>query len=173
MSTSPATPAKKTISPLRRILGWIALIVLLSLPLGVRTMNGWSPRPATLGVQEGRLAPCPNSPNCVSTQSGQGEQMMEPLVWEGSAKEALDRFEGIIRSLPRTKIVTRSDNYLHAEFRTAWLGFIDDVEILVSTDQKRIDFRSASRVGYSDLGVNRKRMLNLVARFQGATSAAQ
>lgn len=98
---------------------------------------------------------------------------MESLVWQGSAKEALDRFEGIIRSLPRTKIVTRSEDYLHAEFRTAWLGFIDDVEILVSTDQKRIDFRSASRVGYSDLGVNRKRMLDLVARFQGAASSAQ
>jgi len=169
---SPST-TRKPISSVRRLMGWVALIALLSLPLGVRTMNAWSPRPEGLGVREGRLSPCPASPNCVSTQDGQGDQAMDPLRWEGSAKDALDRFETIIRGLPRTKIITRSENYLHAEFKTAWLGFIDDVEILVSPEKSRIDFRSASRVGYSDLGVNRKRMQDLVTRFQATESAAQ
>ena len=67
----------------------------------------------------------------------------------------------VVKANPRSRIVTQSDHYLHAEFRSRILGFVDDVEFLVDENNSVIQFRSASRVGYSDLGVNRRRMNEL------------
>jgi uncharacterized protein (DUF1499 family) len=109
------------------------------------------------------LTPCPSSPNCVSTEAADPEHSIAPLEYKAGADSDLARaatMEALVRTveaMKRTRIVRRSDTYLHAEYRTL-VGFVDDVEFLLDDDTGTVRFRSASRLGYSDLGVNRKRM---------------
>lgn len=70
----------------------------------------------------------------------------------------MERLKSIVAGMPRAKVVSSTDRYLHAEFTSALFRFVDDVEFLIDPDAKQIHFRSASRVGYSDLGANRRRM---------------
>ena len=122
-------------------------------------------RPASLGVRQGVLAPCPSSPNCVSSLADDDVHRIAPLPFAGSASAAIDRLAGIVRSLPRTSVVTASGNYLHAEFRSAVFRFVDDVEFHADEPAGVIQVRSASRVGSSDLGVNRRRIEAIRARW--------
>lgn len=70
----------------------------------------------------------------------------------------MHRLKDVIRSLPRTQLVEENEGYLHYEFTSLLLRFVDDVEFLFDEGTKTIHFRSASRTGYSDFGVNRRRM---------------
>lgn len=115
-------------------------------------------RPTNIGVQSGKLAPCPNSPNCVSSQSQDAEHKIAPLTYNSTATVAMAKLKKVIESLERTKIITETDNYLYAEFTSKLMGFVDDVEFLIDDNSKVIHVRSASRLGQSDLGVNRKRI---------------
>jgi uncharacterized protein (DUF1499 family) len=118
-------------------------------------------RPANLGVRDGRLAPCPSSPNCVSSQSSDKEHSVEPLSYYSSTPEAMAALKNIILQMKRTKIVTETSTYLHAEFTSALWRFVDDVEFSFDENAKFIHMRSASRLGRSDFGVNRKRIENI------------
>lgn len=140
-------------------------IILLAVIGGARNMNASSQPASRLGVFDGRLAQCPDSPNCVSTQASDSSHRMDSIPWDGSVAEAIANLEKTIGSLPRTKIVTTAEDYLHVEFTSLIFGFVDDVEFWVSPKDKAIHFRSASRVGYSDLGANRKRMQRFVTQF--------
>ena len=111
-----------------------------------------------IGIVNGKLYPCPKSPNCVSTQATDNKQKIDPIQFSGSLDDAKDKIINIINSLKRSKIITNKDNYIHAEFRTAIFKFVDDVEFLFDDSEKIIHFRSRARLGYSDMGVNRKRM---------------
>jgi len=111
-----------------------------------------------IGILNGKFHPCPKSPNCVSTHATDDKQKMNPIKFSGSLNEAKDKIIDIISSLKRSKIITNKENYIHAEFRTATFKFVDDVEFLFDDSEKIIHFRSRARSGYSDMGVNRKRM---------------
>ena len=113
--------------------------------------------PAHLGVRDGGLFPCPESPNCVSTQSEDDAHRMEPLEYQGTRNETMDRILQVVNDMKRTRIVVQEDEYLHVEYRSL-VGFVDDVEFYLDEKTRTVHFRSASRLGYSDLGVNRKRM---------------
>jgi uncharacterized protein (DUF1499 family) len=104
------------------------------------------------------LAPCPSSPNCVSTQASDEGHAIVPFRYRKSRVEAKEALKEVIRSLPRTKLVEEDESYLHFEFTSLLIRFVDDVEFLFDDEAKTIHFRSASRTGYGDLGVNRKRM---------------
>lgn len=144
----------------------IALVLLLALlALAWFRMAG---RPENLGVHNGRLAPCPNSPNCVSTQSNSEPHQIAPLAYEGSAQAAMARLKSVVQAQPRTQIVTETERYLHVEFTSALMRYVDDVEFYLDDSNKTIQFRSASRVGYGDLGANRKRMELLRREFLAA-----
>ena len=91
---------------------------------------------------------------------------MEPIPYDGSPAEAIQRITSIIEAEPRTKIVTQRPDYIHAEFTSALFRFVDDVEFLFDAEKKVIHFRSASRVGYSDLGANRRRMEEIRSRWK-------
>jgi uncharacterized protein (DUF1499 family) len=104
------------------------------------------------------LAPCPASPNCVSTQAQDADHAIAPYYYRKSRAETKEALKVALRSLPRTKLVDEDEAYLHYEFTSLLLRFVDDVEFLLDDETKTIHFRSASRTGYSDLGVNRKRM---------------
>lgn len=122
-------------------------------------------RPSTLGVKEGRLAPCPGSPNCVSTQSTDATHGVDPIAFTTSAEEAMARLEEIVRAVPRTKVVRREEDYMHLECSSRLFRFVDDVEFWFDDANKVIHCRSASRKGYSDLGVNRKRVEQIREQF--------
>jgi uncharacterized protein (DUF1499 family) len=104
------------------------------------------------------LPSCPEKPNCVSTQAQDEGHAIAPIRYRKSRAEAKEALKEVIRSLPRTKLVEEDESYLHYEFTSLLLRFVDDVEFLLDDDTKTIHFRSASRTGHSDLGVNRQRM---------------
>jgi uncharacterized protein (DUF1499 family) len=117
-------------------------------------------RPSTLGVQNGQLAACPNTPNCVSSQApaADKEHTIAPIAYVGDGKTAIAKLKTLIEGSERTKIIQADDHYLYAEFASKLMGFVDDVEFYADDSAKVIHVRSASRLGQSDLGVNRKRV---------------
>ncbi|NJR51220.1 MAG: DUF1499 domain-containing protein [Leptolyngbyaceae cyanobacterium CSU_1_3] len=115
-------------------------------------------RPTNLGVSEGRLSPCPNTPNCVCSQGGDAEHSVAPLSYGSDPETAIATLKRVIQSFPKTQIITESSDYLYAEFTSALMGFVDDVEFFLDRTANVIHIRSASRLGKSDLGVNRKRV---------------
>ncbi len=142
-----------------------SLLFVISL-LGIILLDSCaSTRPINLGVVEQKLVPCPNSPNCVSTQSKSEKAKIAPLTYEGEMSQIMQKLVKTVKNVPRTKIITQTDSYLYVEFATSLMKFIDDVEFYIDDANKVIHFRSASRIGYSDLGTNRRRMENFRALF--------
>jgi len=123
-------------------------------------------RPVNLGIHDGKLAPCPSSPNCVSSQSSDREHAVDPLSFTGTVAEAHDGIRKIILSMKRSRIITDTGTYIHAEFASAIFGFVDDVEFWFDESTKLIHVRSAARLGHSDLGVNRKRVEYIRAQWK-------
>ena len=124
-------------------------------------------RPVGLGLKDGRLAPCPATLNCVSSQSSDPDHAVQSLAYEGTAKAAMNGLRQVILGMPRVRIVTEQDGYLHAEFTSALFRFVDDLEFSLNEPLHRIEVRSASRLGTSDLGVNRRRVEEIRARWTG------
>lgn len=123
--------------------------------------------PTTLGLPQGQLAPCPGSPNCVSSLEGEDDaHRVAPLIYTGPREEAMARVAEIVGQMDGARVVTRRAEYLHAEFTTPMMGFVDDVEFHAPAEAQLIHVRSASRVGYSDLGVNRERVEQLRAAWE-------
>jgi uncharacterized protein (DUF1499 family) len=124
-------------------------------------------RPTNLGVKDNKLAACPSSPNCVSSQSPDtdAEHYINPLSYQSEPATAMAHLKAAIATMERTKVITETENYLYAEFTSALMGFVDDVEFYLDPTAKVIHVRSASRLGQSDLGVNRKRIEAIRAKF--------
>ena len=153
----------KVVSLQRR--GWIWVPLLFAVLL----LGGCGAEPPTnLGIEGGRLAPCPNTPNCVSTQeeAEDANHYMEPISFSGSAREAMEAVAGVVEEMPRAEDVRSEDDYLRAEFTSRIFRFVDDVEFRADEETGLIDFRSASRVGRSDMGVNRERMAEITTRLE-------
>lgn len=107
-------------------------------------------RPASLGVVDGRLGTCPDSPNCVSSFEARESHQIAPL------EASLAQVRAQVLEMPGAQIIREQDQYLYAEFTTRLMGFVDDVEFYEQAGRTHV--RSASRLGKSDLGVNRKRI---------------
>ena len=120
-----------------------------------------------IGIKDGKLQPCPKSPNCVSTQSTDAKHKMDPLNYTDDIKEVKSKIKEIIKSFKRTRLITEEEDYLHFEFRTATFKFVDDVEFYFDDSAKLIHFRSAAQKGWSDMGVNKKRMKKIRDLFIG------
>jgi uncharacterized protein (DUF1499 family) len=113
-----------------------------------------------------RLAPCPDSPNCVSSDATDPAQYTTPFAIILPAKEAWPLVRKAVKEIPRTEITGQTDSYLHAECRSAVFRFVDDLELELRADEGIIAVRSASRVGNSDFGVNRRRVEDLRERLR-------
>jgi uncharacterized protein (DUF1499 family) len=137
----------------------------LSLAVSVFIAGCSGVRPANLGVRDGKLAPCPSSPNCVSSQSTDKEHAVEPLRYTVPAPQAVADLKKVILGMKRSRIADEYDSYIHAEFTSALWRFVDDVEFYFDDNEKVIHLRSASRLGKSDLGVNRKRVEEIRAAW--------
>ena len=119
--------------------------------------------PTNLGVKDDRLASCPESPNCVCSDSSAGPDAISPFVLAVPAAKAWPAIENTVREMPRCKIIDSTSDYLHAECRSAIFRFGDDLEVQLRPKDDVAAVRSASRVGYSDMGVNRERVETLRA----------
>ena len=117
--------------------------------------------PTGLGLHGSALAACPSSPNCVSSDAGDPPHRVPALEIAAPAPEAWRAARLAVAGLPRTRIVTETADYLHAECASAIFGFVDDLELDLRPSEGLIAVRSASRVGRSDLGVNRRRVEDL------------
>ena len=120
-------------------------------------------KPEQLGVSIGRLTECPSSPNCVSSQARDEAHRIAPLVFKDEPESAFARLKQILVRRRNTTIIEEHPGYLRVEFHT--LLFTDDGEFLLDVEQRLIQVRSASRLGYSDLGKNRSRLEEIRQSF--------
>jgi uncharacterized protein (DUF1499 family) len=121
-------------------------------------------------IERGQLAPCPSSPNCVSSLATDDGRRIAPLAIPGDTATQIARLLAVVGDMPRTEIQAQADNYLWVVFTSRLLRFRDDVEFLLGPGDA-VQVRSASRLGYSDLGVNRKRVETIRARLTAAAAA--
>ncbi|MDE0938124.1 MAG: DUF1499 domain-containing protein [Mariniblastus sp.] len=158
----PSEKVKLSRFSLLKIARRIFPVVILTC-LGLFGLSMTSSPPTTLGVNNDKLSACPESPNCVSTQAVDPEKKMETIPFTASQAEMISKIKNTVESnWPRATLVSETDHYLHYEFKSFVFRFIDDVEFFVNDESSEVHFRSASRVGHSDLGVNRKRMNQVV-----------
>nr|ADN16088.1 protein of unknown function DUF1499 [Gloeothece verrucosa PCC 7822] len=129
---------------------------LAALPLINQLFKGTAPD--NIGIHEGKLAACPSTPNCVVSQDADSTHTIAPITYQtdrDAAKQTLIKVLGVV---PRTTIIEETDDYIRVESESRLMGFIDDAEFYFPPDEKVIHVRSASRLGESDLGVNRRRL---------------
>ena len=126
-------------------------------------------RPGDLGIKASRLAPCPPSPNCVSSDDAEAAHAIVALQLALAPAQAWPAVQSAVADFPRTEIVAETDDYLHAECSSTVFGFVDDLELHLRPAQNVIAVRSAARLGKSDFGVNRRRVETLreLLRRQG------
>jgi len=118
-------------------------------------------RPTNLGVKDSRLSSCPSTPNCVSSDADDASHLAPAFRLAVPATDAWRAARSVVSGLARTKIITETDDYLHAECSSAFFGFVDDLELHLRPAQGIIAVRSAARLGHGDFGVNRKRVEKL------------
>lgn len=139
---------------------------LLALLTGLLMACSSTKPPTTTRLADGNLLPCPSSPNCVSSQATDEAHRVAPLAFGGKPAEVLPRLRQVIEAMPRTKVTEMTATTLHAEFTSLIFRFVDDVDLLLDAKAKVVQIRSASRVGYSDLGANRKRVEAIRQAFE-------
>ena len=138
----------------RRVGAWLRWLLLCTLlPVSACASNE-----VTTGIANGRLNPCPESPNCVSSDATDEQHRVEPYRLKSAPQQAWHGLQNVIAAEQRKRLVTVDDTYMHVELVSAVFRFVDDVEFHLRPDDGIIAVRSASRTGYSDMGVNRKRV---------------
>jgi uncharacterized protein (DUF1499 family) len=148
----PRSPSIASIA----VVGLLASSTLLSTGCGGRM-------PRALADGSGRIAPCPSSPNCVSSEATDDLHAIAPFRLRGDGGEVWQGLIAHLDSLPRVEIVTAESGYLHAVFTSRLMHYRDDVEFALDAPARLIRVRSASRVGYGDMGVNRDRIESIRA----------
>lgn len=136
------------------------------LPVLLLAFVGCAPPPENLAAPGEALRPCPGTPNCVSTDATDAQHVIPAIPFRGTPEAALANARHALLQEPRTRIVLEAPGYLRAESRSRLFRFVDDVEVAVDGAARVVRFRSASRVGRSDMGVNRARMQRFTARFR-------
>ena len=122
-----------------------------------------------LGIENGQLIQCPTTPNCVNSQAKDKKHYIEPILMTGTPLEVKNHILKILNELKRAKIIVAEDHYIRVEFISKVFRFIDDLEFYFPNTKSKemtIHVRSASRVGYSDFGVNRKRIEQIRSKFK-------
>lgn len=167
MTRTPPTPPAVDA---RRVAPIVALAGVAALALaGCSNSAAYERLRSPVDYLDLRLPPCPQSPNCVSSQAWNPDQRVPPFTFVGTAADALATLAALIEADPAATIVEqRSGIYLHAEYRSRWFHFVDDLELLADEEGGVVQVRSASRLGWSDFGVNRRRVEALHREFAKA-----
>jgi uncharacterized protein (DUF1499 family) len=172
------SPARITLVRLSQISCFIASILVVGL---ITIASGWSAiawaspaqpmaalpglngvfagtPPQNLGIHDGLLAECPASPNCVVSQTADPEHAIAPITYQTDRDTARKALLQVLTVVPRTKVISQTDDYIRFESTSRLMGFVDDGEFYLPADESVIHIRSAARLGESDLGVNRRRL---------------
>jgi uncharacterized protein (DUF1499 family) len=112
---------------------------------------------SSLGIKDGYLSPCPETPNCIVSQNANPQNEIAPIEYHTDLATARETLLKVLTVVPRTEVIEHTDNYIRAQSKSRIFQFIDDLEFYLPNDEPVIHLRSASRVGKSDLGVNRRR----------------
>jgi uncharacterized protein (DUF1499 family) len=137
---------------------WKNHLIILLMILFLTGCSGAMPK---LGIENGQLMPCPKTPNCVNSQAADEKHAIQSMRFSGAQQEANAALLKILKAWNRTNIIVAEKDYIRAEFTSMIFRFVDDVEFyfpFTDAGETLIHVRSASRVGYSDFGVNRKRI---------------
>ena len=155
----------------------VGLVAIAALTLGPATASAGpfgglfaGARPASVGT--GTLAACPETPNCVQSGARDPRHAIAPIAATPPLEGALAELVAIAAAMPGARVVTARPDYAHLEFETPLMGFVDDVEFAIDATGGTIQVRSASRIGNSDFGVNRKRVEDLRKAFAAARRGA-
>jgi uncharacterized protein (DUF1499 family) len=136
------------------------------LTLIILTVSCSAPRPNNLGIVDSKLLSCPDKPNCISSfASVKSEHYADAIKIVSNKERAHQKVSGILDKSKNAKIISSTADYIHAEYTSSIFKFVDDVEFYLGID-KLVHFRSASRTGKSDLGVNKKRIEEIRFKFQ-------
>ena len=162
----PKSRSKKIITGMIYIFIGLFLFMLLR---GIMS-NFQRPSSSTIPAQ---LATCPDSPNCVCSQDESPDHQIDPLNVPSHITDPISLLRQLLQQMPRTKITLDTNNYLRAECTSLIMRYVDDIEFLWIPDKNLIHLRSASRVGYSDMGVNRQRLDKLRLQWLDKISAPQ
>lgn len=130
--------------------------------------TGCASAPPQLGVNNGQLTPCPDKPNCVNSYTSDKEQYVAPIQLRGTTLTIRNNILTVLKEMPNSTITATETNYIRAEFTSNIFRFVDDVEFYFpdsKTTETTVHFRSASRIGYSDFGVNRERIQKVRDQF--------
>lgn len=148
----------------KRIMIWL-LIIPLMIVAALFIYPHLATVPDDLGIKDGRLKEAPDTPNCVSSFAPEDDQQhyISPMPYNGDTAETFVQIKTILADFPRFKIVKAENNYLYIEATTLVFRYVDDLEIFLDDKNKLIHFRSASRIGQSDFGANRKRVEQIKA----------
>ena len=146
---------------------WIALSSLLLVVLGFAGLGWLSRRSRPADIETGTIRVCGDSPNCVCSIDPRPAFHIEPIAVHGD-EDGLSRMAELLTRMPGASPISVRADYLHFEFRSRLFGFVDDVECRWNTERTQIEIRSASRVGSSDLGANRKRVEAIRRAFEQA-----
>ncbi|WP_414550980.1 DUF1499 domain-containing protein [Anabaena sp. CCY 0017] len=142
----------------QRFLRMITFVVFLTLISGlILPAPSWADS-SGLGVENGHLSSCPASDNCVVSQDADAKHAIDPITYHVDRDVARETLLKVLSVVPRTEVVEQTDNYIHALSKSRIFKFVDDVEFYLPADEPVIHTRSASRIGESDLGVNRRRV---------------
>jgi uncharacterized protein (DUF1499 family) len=159
-------------------MSWLPIIVVLALVLllvfsgctGLQKLGNQSQQVSIpdRSRSENQFLDCPSAPNCVNSLSSMTDEThyTPPFRYDSLFPDAKRILLEIIEEYPRTRVTLVQERYIHAEFRSAFFGFVDDVEFLFPEDHPIVHVRSASRVGQGDLGANRKRVDELRKMFE-------
>ncbi|MBD2594193.1 DUF1499 domain-containing protein [Nostoc spongiaeforme FACHB-130] len=136
----------------------MAVVIFIALASSFIVTNPVVWAASSLGIDHGHLTACPSSPNCVVSQGADAKHAIDPIAYHVDRDTARATLLKVLTVVPRTEVIEQTDNYIHALSKSRIFKFIDDVEFYFPVNESVIHIRSASRVGESDLGVNRRRL---------------
>lgn len=138
---------------------WIILCVvgvLIVFMVGSMAIQNQKPQ-IILGLENGKLREVPTKPNAVSTQTKQEDKRIQPLAFKESLKQSKEAIKEALKSYGGIVIIEETEHYIYAIATTVKMKYKDDIEIYFDASSREIHYRSASRVGYSDMGLNKAR----------------
>ena len=145
--------------------GIVLLVLILAYVLRLIYLVQNTPAAAGFGTGSAITACATAKPNCVSTYNAEDSFKANPIAFSGDAASALAKLKAAIQTEPNVEVVFENAQQIEVTFKTALFGFCDDARFAINPAANHIEFRSTSRVGYSDLGVNRKRMERIRTAF--------
>lgn len=144
---------------------FILVIAVIIVILGTAMMLKNSKLPKNLGVDNGKLSELPNSPNGVSSQTSQADKLVDAIKYKASADLTREKIKESCIEFANAKLEEENESYMRFVFTTGKMKYNDDVEFFFDDKNELVHYRSNSRVGYSDMGLNKERYLKIVESY--------